>query len=167
MHPVTGTVVADYATVTGDAASSSPAGVHECEGIVVASEAIVVGTALNFSKLTSSGAVKGYQSTVVGTAKNVKKHSTNGAPIGKSSQVIGTAARLDPLVDHGTFGEVDGYQSSVTGSAVNQGSLTLTPADIAAIVAALQAAILPVNIVKVNDVDVIGSGQSGDTWGPA
>jgi hypothetical protein len=34
------------------------------------------------------------------------------------------------------------------------------------IVTALEAAILPVNIVKVNDYTVTGDGQSGSEWGP-
>jgi hypothetical protein len=35
------------------------------------------------------------------------------------------------------------------------------------IVIALEAAVLPVNIVKVNDYAVTGDGQTGSTWGPA
>jgi hypothetical protein len=34
------------------------------------------------------------------------------------------------------------------------------------IVIALEAAVLPVNIVKVNDVTVTGDGTTGNPWGP-
>jgi hypothetical protein len=34
------------------------------------------------------------------------------------------------------------------------------------IVQALEAAILPVNIVQVNEIEVTGDGQSGTEWGP-
>ena len=55
---------------------------------------------------------------------------------------------------------------SVSGVSVGFSDMTLTPADIQAIVAALQAAILPVNIVQVNYGPVDGDGSDSNPWGP-
>ena len=70
------------------------------------------------------------------------------------------------FAEHDASGIIVGYDAKVVGQATNVGSLTLTPADIAAIVAALKAEILPVNIVRVNHIDVDGTGADSDPWGP-
>lgn len=54
--------------------------------------------------------------------------------------------------------------------AVASGGVSLTPADInaiaAAVLAALQATAIPVNVTQVNSIQIKGSGVIGDTWGP-
>lgn len=55
---------------------------------------------------------------------------------------------------------------SVSGVSVGFSEMTLTPADIQAIVDALKLAILPVNIVQVNYGPVDGDGSDGNPWGP-
>jgi hypothetical protein len=79
--------------------------------------------------------------------------------------VTGSASRAGAIITHATTGVLTGNTAEVTGAS-GHGSMTLTPADIAAIVAALQLAILPVNIVKVNSIDVDGTGADNDPWGP-
>ena len=56
---------------------------------------------------------------------------------------------------------------SMTGSTL-AGAAELTADAVAtATVAALQATAIPVDLVKVNGIDVAGAGTSGDPWGPA
>lgn len=53
------------------------------------------------------------------------------------------------------------YQNVVTGTAA-------TPEQIvAAVLAALQATAIPVNVKKINDTNLTGTGQAGSAWGPA
>ena len=126
--------------ITGEASQITPAGEHETGGILT-----------------------GRLAVIAGSVKNVKKHGTSGVLAGKTSYILGAATKF---AEHDSSGIIVGYDAKVVGSATNVGSLTLTPADIHAIVAALKAEIMPVNIVRVNHIDVDGTGADSDPWGP-
>jgi len=140
LHPTT--PVGDVSSViTGQSEVISPPGVHECYGDLL-----------------------GRLGVVTGTAKLTKTHVTSGVVIDSTdATVTGEAVKF---AEHDTSGIIVGYDSKVVGSATNVGSLTLTPADIAAIVAAIKAEIIPVDIVRVNHIDVDGTGADSDPWGP-
>ena len=191
-HPSTGSVVGNTATVTGTAARSATVQTHPSTGVVVGNTSTVIGTAKRYRLHTTTGAVTGLTSTVTGSAtiqpapgihvtsgdvvagvgtvtgsaKHVGVHTTTGVLAGFSAEVVGAAQRSGAVIVHSTSGVLAGYDSVVTGAATNQGSMTLTPADIQAIVAALKAEILPVDIVRVNHIDVDGTGADSDPWGP-
>jgi hypothetical protein len=61
-----------------------------------------------------------------------------------------------------------GIDGTLTSYAVGhmEGTTADTGVTVDNIVTALESAILPVNIVKVNDYAVTGAGQSGNEWGP-
>ncbi len=195
-HATSGAVVdSNDATVTGEAELINAVYLHETEGVLTRQLGTVTGATRRFvthitegelvpldgagdsvSKVAgqaeqitppgqheAGGILTGQRGTITGTAKLQKKHTTSGVLAGKTSVVLGGATKF---AEHDASGIVVGYDSKVMGSAVNQGTLTLTPADIDAIVAALVAEILPVNIVRVNGIDVKGSGTGNDPWGP-
>ncbi len=143
LHTTTGTVAGLTSIITGSAVNEPAAGVHETTGDVVA------GTG-----------------SVSGTATHIGVHTTTGVLAGFSAEVIGAAQRSGAVIVHDTSGVLAGYDSVVTGAATNQGSMTLTPADIQAIVAAIKAEIMPVNIVRVNGGNVDGDGSDSNPWGP-
>lgn len=62
-----------------------------------------------------------------------------------------------------------GFDGTLTSYAIGimEGTTADSGVTIDNIVTALETAVLPVNIVKVNDYDVTGNGQSGTEWGPA
>lgn len=62
-----------------------------------------------------------------------------------------------------------GMDGTLTSHAIGimEGTTAESGVTIDNIVTALETAVLPVNIVKVNDYDVTGNGQSGTEWGPA
>jgi hypothetical protein len=62
-----------------------------------------------------------------------------------------------------------GFDGTLTSYAIGimEGTTAESGVTIDNIVTALETAVLPVNIVKVNDYDVTGNGQSGTEWGPA
>jgi hypothetical protein len=188
-HPSTGDVVGNTATVSGTALRYRA---HPTTGVVAGLTSNVTGTALRYRLHTTTGAVTGLTSTVTGSATiqpapgihvtsgdvvagvgtvtgsalHIGVHPTTGVLAGFSAEVIGTAQRSGAVIVHSTSGVLAGYDSVVTGAATNQGSMTLTPADIQAIVAAIKAEIMPVNIVRVNNIDVDGTGADSDPWGP-
>lgn len=164
-HPAVGALLGDFGTVTGAADQSSPVGEHDVEGDIVAGTGTVTGQSHSVGYRPTTGAIVGNTGVIAGTAKHIKMHATHGDPIGAGSIVVGTASRSDPVVDHSTFGEIDGYQANLFGNATHS-KMTLTQADIDAIVAGIVAAIIPVNIVKVNSIDVDGTGADSDPWGP-
>lgn len=164
-HPAVGALLGDFGTVTGAADQSSPVGEHDVEGDIVAGTGTVTGQSHSVGYRPTTGAIVGNTGVIAGTAKHIKMHATHGDPIGAGSIVVGTASRSDPVVDHGTFGEIDGYQAELFGNATHS-KMTLTQADIDAIVAGIVAAIIPVNIVRVNHIDVDGTGADSDPWGP-
>jgi hypothetical protein len=61
-----------------------------------------------------------------------------------------------------------GIDGTLTSYAVGhmEGTTADTGVTVDNIVTALEAAILPVNIVQVNDYTVTGNGQTGSEWGP-
>jgi len=188
-HPSTGDVVGNTATVSGTALRYRA---HATTGAVTGLTSNVTGTALRYRLHTTTGVATGLTSTVTGSATiqpapgihvtsgdvvagvgtvtgsalHVGVHTTTGVLAGFSAEVIGAAQRSGAVIIHSTSGVLAGYDSVVTGAATNQGSMTLTPADIQAIVAALQAAVLPVDIVRVNGGNVDGDGSDNNPWGP-
>ena len=59
------------------------------------------------------------------------------------------------------------YTASAAYAVTSVGAGGATPNDIAtAVLAALQATSIPVNIKRVNDVTIKGTGAVGNTWGP-
>ena len=69
----------------------------------------------------------------------------------------------------GMFGPADfGMTGTLTSHAIGimEGTTADSGVTIDNIVQALEAAILPVNIVQVNEIEVTGDGQSGTEWGP-
>jgi hypothetical protein len=166
LHTTTGAVTGLTSTVTGTATNEPAAGVHETDGVVTGTTGAVTGSALHIGVHRTTGVVAGYQGAVTGTAKNYTVHETTGVLSGFSAEVVGAAQRSGAVIVHGTSGVLAGYDSVVTGAATNMGGMTLTPADIQAIVAAIKAEIMPVNIVRVNNIDVDGTGVAGDEWGP-
>jgi hypothetical protein len=188
-HPSTGDVVGNTATVSGTALRYRA---HATTGVVAGLTSNVTGTALRYRLHETTGAVTGLTSTVTGsatiqpapgihvtsgdvvagtgsvsgTATHIGVHTTTGVLSGFSAEVVGAAQRSGAVIVHSTSGVLAGYDSVVTGAATNQGSMTLTPADIQAIVAAIKAEIMPVNIVRVNNIDVDGTGADSDPWGP-
>ena len=74
------------------------------------------------------------------------------------------------LLAEGILSATATFGMTVAWTAYATGSMAGTTADagvtIDGIVQALEAAILPVNIVQVNEVEVTGDGQSGSEWGP-
>jgi hypothetical protein len=166
LHTTTGAVTGLTSTVTGTATNEPAAGVHEVDGVVTGTTGAVTGSALHIGVHRTTGVVAGYQGAVTGTAKNYTVHETTGVLSGFSAEVVGAAQRSGAVIVHGTSGVLAGYDSVVTGAATNMGGMTLTPADIQAIVAAIKAEIMPVDIVRVNHIDVDGTGIAGDEWGP-
>jgi hypothetical protein len=166
LHTTTGAITGLTSTVTGSAVNEPAAGVHEVTGDVVAGVGTVTGSALHIGVHRTTGVVAGYQGAVTGTAKNYTVHETTGVLSGFSAEVVGAAQRSGAVIVHSTSGVLAGYDSVVTGAATNMGGMTLTPADIQAIVAAIKAEIMPVNIVRVNNIDVDGTGADSDPWGP-
>jgi hypothetical protein len=61
-----------------------------------------------------------------------------------------------------------GFDGTLTAYAIGimEGTTAEAGVTVDNIVTALEAAILPVNIVKVNDYTVTGNGQTGSEWGP-
>jgi len=188
-HPSTGDVVGNTATVTGTALRYRA---HATTGVVAGLTSNVTGTALRYrlhettgtpTGLTSivtgsavnepaagvhetDGVITGTTGSVSGSALHIGVHRTTGVLAGFSAEVIGAAQRSGAVIVHDTSGVLAGYDSVVTGAATNQGSMTLTPADIQAIVAAIKAEIMPVNIVRVNGDNVDGDGSDSNPWGP-
>jgi len=192
LHTTSGDVVdSTDATVTGQAELINAVYLHETEGVLTGQLGTVAGTARRFRTHTSNGivigdpwaiveglaeivsppgehetygALSGQHGTVVGTAKHLRKHVTSGNVVDSTDATVeGEAVKF---AEHDSSGIIVGYDTKVVGQATNVGSLTLTPADIAAIVAALKAEILPVNIVRVNYVEIDGTGTGNDPWGP-
>jgi hypothetical protein len=166
LHTTTGAVTGLTSTVIGSATNEPAAGVHEVDGVVTGTTGAVTGSALHIGVHRTTGVVAGYQGAVTGTAKNYTVHETTGVLSGFSAEVVGAAQRSGAVIVHSTSGVLAGYDSAVTGAATNMGGMTLTPADIQAIVAAIKAEIMPVNIVRVNNIDVDGTGADSDPWGP-
>lgn len=72
---------------------------------------------------------------------------------------------LGGMTVEATFGMTGTLTSHAIG--IMEGTTADSGVTIDNIVTALETAVLPVNIVKVNDYDVTGNGQSGTEWGPA
>jgi hypothetical protein len=154
----------------GKPPSVSSGGVtHATSGVVVGNTANVVGEASRSTGSVThptSGVIVGNAANIVGAASRVGTHPTSGVVVGNAGNVVGVAARTGAAIIHDTSGIVVGNPGDVVGAASNPGQMTLTAADIQAIVNALIAAVLPVNIVQVNYIDVDGTGQDADPWGP-
>lgn len=81
--------------------------------------------------------------------------------IDTNTPTLGAEANLTASAEFGLDGTLTAYAIGIMeGSTADQG------VTVDNIVIALEAAVLPVNIVKVNDVTVTGDGTTGDPWGP-
>lgn len=81
--------------------------------------------------------------------------------IATNTPTLGAEANLTATAAFGMSGTLTSYAIGIMeGSTADQG------VTVDNIVIALEAAVLPVNIVKVNDVTVTGVGTTGDPWGP-
>jgi len=89
---------------------------------------------------------------------------------GEGTTTFGIATGTSTLTADGlavataTFGFTADWAGYATGSM--EGTTADSGVTVDNIVAALESAVLPVNIVKVNDYEVTGNGQSGTEWGP-
>jgi len=120
------------------------------------------------------GAVPGV--TLTGTSTLTAGSSSGTSPgvapgvilTGTSDLTAGGASGGSGVVNAPASGAtLTGTSSIVAGSATGvTGTMTLTPDDIQAIVDALVVRVLPVNIVRVNHLDVDGTGTANDPWGP-
>lgn len=82
--------------------------------------------------------------------------------IDTNAPTLGAEANLTAESEFGMDGTLTAYAIGIMeGTTADQG------VTVDNIVTALEAAVLPVNIVKVNDYAVTGDGQTGSTWGPA
>lgn len=87
-----------------------------------------------------------------------------GTSVGSGGSAVGiTVGSGDAL---GGTGTSTGSGSGGAAYGGSTGSMTLTTADINAIVSALQAAMLPVNIKQVNDSPIKGDGSLLNPWNP-
>lgn len=81
--------------------------------------------------------------------------------IDTNTPTLGAEANLTATAEFGLDGTLTAYAIGIMeGSTADQG------VTVDNIVIALEAAVLPVNIVKVNDVTVTGDGTTGNPWGP-
>jgi len=84
-----------------------------------------------------------------------------GFGIDTNTPILGAEANLVGDAPFGMDGALTAYAIGIM-----SGTTADTGVTVDNIVIALEAAVLPVNIVKVNDIIVTGDGTTGDPWGP-
>lgn len=146
---------------------------HASSGSLVSGSAAVSGTSLRVRVHSSDGALIADFAQLVGSAAlsgSVIHAAIAGLSAG-AAQIAGSANRVGISI-HGASGDLISGAATLTASASRSGSvvLSLTQDDInaiaAAVLAALNATAIPVDLIKVKGQTITGLGTEASPWGP-